>query len=132
MTWSVTSDNLFYTDSGAKRFIKKLSQADCTKCSRSCLAPSYGFFKIFRRSCGIGRNRPLFAIRAHYGLFGTSMSRNFWVSNGILRKSHIPTHDSFGNILCNLPSQLRKHTFFHLNLIRQKTLRGGKNTCGFI
>ena len=38
-----------------------------------------------------GRNRPTFAVRAQVGLFGTSMSRNCWVLDGILRKSHFPT-----------------------------------------
>lgn len=51
------------------------------------------------------RNRPLFAIRAQSGLFGTSMSRNFWISYEILRKFHIPAQDSFDNILCKLPYQ---------------------------
>ena len=41
-----------------------------------------------------GRNRPTFAIRAQVGLFGTSMSRNYWVLNGILRKSHLTAQDT--------------------------------------
>ena len=65
----------------------------------ACLAPAYGFSKIFRLGCENGRNRPLFAIQAHYGLFGTSVSRNFWVPYGILRKSHIPAHDTQGHFV---------------------------------
>ncbi|MDE7130240.1 MAG: hypothetical protein K2O65_00365 [Lachnospiraceae bacterium] len=37
-----------------------------------------------------GRNRSTFAIRAQIGLFGTSVSRNCWGLDGILRKSHFP------------------------------------------
>ena len=37
------------------------------------------------------RNRPQFAIRAQFGLFGTSMSRNCWRLYGTIRKSHSPS-----------------------------------------
>ena len=70
----------------------------------SCRASSYGVSKYFGKTMTDRRNRPTFAIRAQVGLFGTSMSRNCWVLNEILRNSHIPTQDSFVNILCNLLS----------------------------
>ena len=68
----------------------------------SCLAASKGFSKYSRVSCDTERNCPLFAILAHYGLFGTSMSRNCCFVYGILRKSQSPTQDDLENIFCNL------------------------------
>lgn len=43
---------------------------------RLCRAPVYGFSKYSDRHTDIGRNRPLLAVRARYGLSVTSMSRN--------------------------------------------------------
>ena len=60
----------------------------------TCRAPSYGFSKYSGKIERCGRDRPTFAIRAQVGLLGTSVSPNRWVSNGILRKSHIPAQDT--------------------------------------
>ena len=60
----------------------------------TCRAPSYGFSKFSGTVMIDGRDRPTFAIRAQVGLLGTSVSPNRWVSNGILRKSHIPAQDT--------------------------------------
>ena len=46
-----------------------------------------------------GRNRPTFAIWAQVGLFGTSVSRNCWVLDGILRKSHFPAQAMRGQFV---------------------------------
>ena len=54
-----------------------------------CLTTEYGFSKYSEKIVNGGRNRPQFAVRAQCGLFGTSMSRNCWMFDGILRKSHI-------------------------------------------
>lgn len=42
-------------------------------------APPNGFSKYFDEIIEDGRNRPLFAIQAHFGLFGTSLSLNCWM-----------------------------------------------------
>ena len=65
-------------------------------------AASNGFSKYSGLGCDTGRNRPLLAIRARYGLFGTSMSRNCYFVYGILRKSQSPTQDGFENFLFHL------------------------------
>lgn len=77
----------------------------------SCRAPSNGFSKYSDEVEISGRNRLTFAVQAQVRLFGTSVSRNFWVLNGILRKSHFPpqaTGEHFassarGRLLAEMP-----------------------------
>ena len=66
-------------------------------------AAKNGFSKYSGKIKNAERNRPLLAIRARYGLFGTSMSRNCWVLNGILRKSHFSPQGMGAHRSCKLP-----------------------------
>ncbi len=73
-------------------------------CSR--LASEYGFSKYSGKVVYSGRNRPQFAVRAQCGLFGTSMSRNCWVSNRNIKKISYSFARHFANILRNLPAKV--------------------------
>ncbi len=68
-------------------------------------ASSYGFSKCFGETYDLGRNRPIFAIVAQIGLFGTSLSRNCWILHKTLRKSHIPAQWQLSFYLYNLPDK---------------------------
>ena len=57
-------------------------------------ASGNGFSKYSGKTDVTGRNRRLFAVLAHRRLLGTSMSTNYCLQNGILRKSHFPARSS--------------------------------------
>ncbi len=87
----------------SKRAFQKPGQASCTEYFRSRPPSSDGFSKDSGRTADNGRNRPLFAILAQTGLFGTSLFRNFCFENGIQRKFNPASQGVSGNILCTMP-----------------------------
>ena len=89
-----------------RRFMRRRKRKMCMivggqmeQTALSCRASSNGFSKYSGKTEISGRNRPTFAIRAQVGLFGTSVSRNCWVLDGILRKSHFPAQAMRGQFV---------------------------------
>ena len=57
-----------------------MSLAACTKEIARCQLQKMDFLNVLKEVCLPGRNHPQFAIQAHSGLFGTSMSRNCYAT----------------------------------------------------
>ena len=74
--------------------------ADCTKEIAHCQLRKMDFLNVLKEDWLPGRNHPQFAIRAHSGLFGTSMSRNCCSTPRPLRKSHFPPQCLLSNFFC--------------------------------